>query len=222
MRTLKTIAQSVVNLLYPLHCLGCQSALESSNEFRLCDRCIASIRQNAMPPFELETSSVMAYSALLYDDALKELVHSFKYKGKTALAKVFSKFMIDCVKENPEIAQADIITVVPLGRKRLRKREFNQSLLLANPISQELSLPLKNTLEKIRVTKNQNELPKNERHVNLKNAFKVRVADDIAGADILLIDDIMTTGATLNECARTLLGGGARRVTCLTLARGIS
>lgn len=221
MQAVKIIAKNFLNLLYPLHCLGCQAPLEAMNEFHLCGHCIASINRNAMPPFELDDLPVKTYSACLYDDALKELVHRFKYKGKTVLANIFSHLMIEYIKDNPEIADADLITVVPLHKERLREREFNQSLLIANPIAKRHSLMLKNTLDKTRRTRYQNELLKSERLKNLHGAFSVSPKADIENKKILLIDDIMTTGSTLGECAKTLLRGGAKSVKCFTLARGI-
>ena len=217
----KVIARNFLNLLYPLHCIGCQTPLEAMNELHLCGHCIASINHNAMPPFELDDLPALAYSACLYDGALKELIHSFKYKGKTALAGIFSGLMIDYIGENPEIAAVDLITVVPLHKKRLKEREFNQSLLLAGPVSKKFAIPLINTLEKTRSTRYQNELLKNERLKNLRGAFGVSPKADIKDKNILLIDDIMTTGSTLGECAKTLLNGGAGCVKCFTLARGI-
>jgi competence protein ComFC len=220
MRAVKTIVKSFVNLLYPLHCLGCAEALEAMNEFHLCDDCIASIKYNAMPPFQLEPPKVLAYSACLYEGILKELIHRFKYKGGTVLSKIFSRIMTDYVNENPEIADADLITTVPLHKKRLEMRGFNQSLLLAAGMTKALNLPLTNTLKKIRKTKYQNELLKNERHINLKGAFAPLDKIHMAGKRVLLIDDVMTTGATLTECARALFEGGAKEVRCFTLARG--
>lgn len=174
-----------------------------------------------MPPFELDNLPVKAYSACIYDGALKELVHQFKYKGKAILARIFSKLMIDYIKDNPEIVEVDLITVVPLHRERLREREFNQSLAIANIISKECSRPLVGTLEKPNKTLYQNELMKSERMKNLRGAFRIAKNADIKDKVILLIDDIMTTGSTLAECARTLLDGGAKSVRCFTLARGI-
>jgi ComF family protein len=221
MQAMREIAKNFLNLLYPLHCLGCQAPLEAMNDLHLCGRCIASINHNAMPPFELDDLPVLVYSACLYDGALKELVHRFKYKGKTVLGKIFSKLMIDYIKDNPEIADVDLVTVVPLHKERLRGREFNKSLLIADPISKEHSLMLTNTLEKTRKTRYQNELLKTERLRNLRGAFSVSPGADIKDKKILLIDDIMTTGSTLGECAKTLLDGGAESVKCFTLARGI-
>lgn len=174
-----------------------------------------------MPPYGLDDLPVLAYSACIYDDALKELVHLFKYRSKTVLAKAFSKLMIDYIKDNPEITDVDLITVVPLHKERLKEREFNQSLLIAGPVSKEYSLTLTNALDKVRKTRYQNELLKSERLKNLEGAFHVSPKATIEGKRILLIDDVMTTGSTLSECARTLLGGGAKSVKCFTLARGI-
>lgn len=223
MQTVKKIAKNFINLFYPLHCLGCAKPIDALNEFRVCSHCAASIKNNAMPPFELEETSVRAYSACLYEGQLKKLVHNFKYQGKTVLSKMFAKLMIDYIKkEDPAILDGiDLITYVPLHKIRLREREFNQSLLLANAVSKEFGLSLKKTLDKIRATKYQNELLKKERLINLKGAFMICDKADIVNHDILLIDDVMTTGATLNECAKTLLDKGAKNVTCFTLARGI-
>jgi len=174
-----------------------------------------------MPPFELDDSRVKVYSACLYDGALKELVHRFKYKGKTVLARIFSKLMIEYIEDNPEIADVDLVTVVPLHKERLREREFNQSLLIAGSVSKEYFLTLINALEKTRKTRYQNELLKSERLKNLEDAFSVSPKADIKDKNILLIDDIITTGSTLGECAKILLGGGAKSVRCFTLARGI-
>lgn len=221
MQSVKTIANSFLNLFYPLHCLGCARPLEADNEFHVCDNCISSINGNAMPPFELDDIAVKAYSAAIYDSHLKELIHKFKYKGKTVLGRIFSKLMLDYIRDNPEIANADIITVVPLHRERLKQREYNQSLIIARGIAKELSIPIMNIMDKPLKTRYQNELMKSERMENLKGAFAIRHEANIKGRNILLIDDVMTTGATLNECAKIILKNGAKNVTCYTLARGI-
>jgi len=113
------------------------------------------------------------------------------------------------------------VAAVPLHRSRLKEREFNQSLIIADKIAKDLGLPVSNTLEKTKKTRYQNELSKSERLMNLKGAFKVCDSAGICGKNVLLIDDVMTTGATLSECALALLSGGAKKVTCFTLARGI-
>ncbi len=130
--------------------------------------------------------------------------------------------MTDFIKENPKILDGiDTITFVPLTGRRLREREFNQSMVLAKILSREFGLPLREALVKTNSTKPQNELTRAERLINLKGVFKVKFGSRIKNSGMLLIDDVMTTGATLSECSKTLLDGGASKVNCLTLARGI-
>jgi len=221
MQELKAIAKNFINLFYPLHCPGCSKQLDPLDDRGLCAHCVASIKPNAMPPFELETPAIMAYSACLYEGTLKELIHGFKYRGRVALSKIFIGIMTDYMKENPELKAAGVVTCVPLHRSRMREREFNQSMSIARGIAKELALSAKDTLEKTKRTNYQNELTKSERLTNLKGAFRVRDNAGIEGKSVLLIDDVMTTGATLNECGAALLSGGADSVTCFTLARGI-
>jgi ComF family protein len=221
MNALAVCANSLANLLYPLCCLGCGARIGALSDTRLCDACVSSIRPNAMPPFELENSRALVHSACLYDGTLKELIHSFKYRGKAALARIFCEFMMGAVVEDPGLIEVDIVTAVPLYRARLKAREFNQSLLLARGIAKRYGLPAAELLKKRRVTKCQSSLTKAERLVNLKGAFGLGANARVKGSRVLLVDDVMTTGATLDECAKTLLSGGASSVACLTLARGI-
>ena len=215
-QTITAIAKSFINLLYPLHCAGCGKALDSHNQLSLCGHCKSAIRLNPRPP------ECGAYSACLYDGVLKELVHLFKYSGKLSLTKALQELMIDFVKETPEIIQGiDMITFIPLQTRRLRERGFNQSEVLAFNIAKELGLSLKGLLEKTISTRHQNELSREDRLINLKGAFRIKNGVSIKGLQILLIDDVMTTGATLSECAKVLGKNGAKAVRCLTLARGL-
>jgi len=165
-----------------------------------------------------------ARSACLYESALRELIHKFKYGNRRALSGVFAGIMLDFIKEDPRlIKDMDIITFVPLHRRKAHARAFNQSELLARNIGREFGIPVIGCLEKIRPTKNQNELSREDRLVNVKGAFRIKPnqsADAVSGRGILLIDDVMTTGATLDETSRVLMVAGAKTVHCLTLARG--
>ncbi|MCM8761068.1 MAG: hypothetical protein NC938_05160 [Candidatus Omnitrophica bacterium] len=116
-----------------------------------------------------------------------------------------------------------MITFVPLHSKKLHERSFNQSEILALKIARACNLPAHSCLEKTSHTKNQNDLTRQERLKNLTDAFRIKASSAhlVRGRRILLIDDVMTTGATLNECSRVLKNGGALEVRCLTLARGI-
>lgn len=210
-----SVAKNLVNLIYPLRCAACGKSLDPLDEFGVCRPCLSQIRQNPK-------RSSRTYSACLYEGPIKELIHLFKYKGKISLAKVLSKLMIDFIKENSEIINGiDIITFVPIQPRRLKDRGFNQSRVLALNLSREFGIPVIDCLKKTLSTRPQNELTRDERLKNLKDAFKIRGRLNVKGHAILLIDDVMTTGATLSECSKALSDGGALRVRCLTLARGI-
>jgi ComF family protein len=114
----------------------------------------------------------------------------------------------------------DLVVPVPLHSRRLRERGFNQSLLLARQVSKRRSIPLNFTaLDRIRQTRPQTRLSGPERHKNVRGAFEVNAPGAVAGRKILLIDDVFTTGATIQECTESLLDAGAKEVHVLTLAR---
>lgn len=233
------VARHFVNLFYPLHCPACGCALDAMNREGICGTCAGRIKRTPRPycnscgrPVNHEDAVCpecrkmtlhfdRAYSACLYEDVLKELIHTLKYGGGASCAKFLSGLMIDFLRRNEEILNgADIVTFVPLDSKRLRERGFNQSKIFAREIGLAFGLPVMDTLKKARRTKNQNELPREERLTNLKGAFRARPGRDIKGRTVLLVDDVMTTGATLSECAVTLNAVGAGKVRCFTLARG--
>lgn len=222
MGMIKAIAKSFINLIYPLHCAICKKSLDPLDEFGVCASCIGKIEPSPMPHYEgrKRLRFEKTWSACLYEGELKELIRLFKYKGRLSLSNILSKLLIGFINENPEVLDdIDAITYVPLHNRRLRKRGFNQSKVLALKVSQNFDIPLLDLLEKTRSTKAQNELSRKERLANLVGAFKIRNRAG-TGKNILLIDDVMTTGATLEECAKILLGSGAKSVRCLTLARG--
>ena len=242
MKIIETISKSFLNLLYPLHCPTCMKALEASNEFGVCDYCLSRIVLTPKPYCascgrslqspgaqcaecrKTKNHFARAYAVCLYDGVLKELIHTFKYEGRLSLSKILVKLAVDFIRNNTGTAgHIDLVTFVPLHKKRLMTRGFNQSEILASGVARGLGIPFAATLEKTLVTRHQNELARSDRLVNLKGAFRVTdgALAKIKGLRILLIDDVMTTGATVNECARELIEAGAAEVRCLTLARGI-
>jgi ComF family protein len=149
-----------------------------------------------------------------------EAIQRFKYNSQTQLASSLGSLLSSFAREwvpNPE----DFLAVpVPLHERRLRERGFNQSLLLAKVLASELGAQLDYlSLVRKRYTRAQTGLRKEERRKNVKDAFSVIYPELINGKKLLLIDDVFTTGHTLNECAKTLKRSGATVVVCLTLAR---
>jgi len=235
-----TLAKSFINLIYPLHCAACKKPLDPEHESAVCDHCIGLIKRNPAPHCIYCGKSVdtagcacgdclnkkpiffKASSAYLYEGVLKELILQFKYKGKLALSNDLSGLMSDFLYDNPDILEdVSIITFVPISTSRMMRRGFNQSKILAKHLSDSYGIPMVKCIEKTASTKNQNELARLDRLSNLKGAFRVKSGTNLNGLTILIVDDVMTTGATLNECAIALKKHGAANVRCLTLARGL-
>jgi ComF family protein len=239
-KPVQAVIDNIINLAYPLHCAICKKKLDPSDKRAVCHFCMSSIARNPKPYCRSCVRShggggamcgecvkahfvfLRAWSACLYKDNLKELIHMLKYNRKKYLSKTLSKLMIDFVNEEREVLEdVDAITFVPISSRRFADRGFNQSELFAKDISKMFGVPVIDLLKKIKKTANQNELSRDGRLLNLKNAFKVRRGPVIGDLRLLLVDDVMTTGATLNECAKALLASGAKDVRCLTLARGL-
>lgn len=164
-----------------------------------------------------------------YEGTLAEAVHLFKYNHKKGLGHPLGRIMVDYIISNSSLFSTEPVEVsslmvlpVPLHPRRLREREFNQSLLLAKEISRALRIPLiPDNLQRVRWTKPQIELKGEERLTNVKGAFEVKDPKDIECKSLLLIDDVYTTGATVRECSKVLKKAGAEKVYVLTLARVI-
>lgn len=173
-----------------------------SEHSKVCGQCL-----KKAPPF----SKVIAYG--LYEDILAEAINQLKFHGIKRISKRLGRLLLSL-----DLPETDGIVPVPMTIKRLRERGFNQSLLIARVIAKESKVPLlMDTLLKKKETPPQIGLSAKERLLNLKNAFEVK--GNIKGLRLLLVDDVMTTGATVTECSKVLMKAGAEEVIVLTLAR---
>ena len=155
-----------------------------------------------------------------YDDTARDLVHAFKYGDRLDLAPVLGHWMARAGREL--LAGADALVPVPLHWRRLWSRRVNQSAALCREISDVSSVPiLHGALKRLRATVQQVGLSKSERALNVQGAFRVSPGDKaaIAGKRIVLVDDVLTSGATVDTCARVLLRAGAAHVDVLVFAR---
>lgn len=156
-----------------------------------------------------------AVSALVYEDGGQKLVTNFK-NGSAYLKDYFADILCEKLKDFPE---TDCIVYVPMTKKAKRKRGYNQTYLLAKELSARTAIPLlKNALIKTKETSAQKGLSRKERAENLKGAFKVADRKSVKGKIVLLVDDILTTGATADELARIMLSAGAKKVYLATVA----
>lgn len=162
--------------------------------------------------------SLCAYSAFEYGGVIRELVHRFKFDGTYALSKWMAEEMLCALGPGSE-SRYTLIVPVPMHPFRRMLRGYNQAEKLGKSLSRRLGLPLSKALKRVRLTRSQVSLSTHERRQNLKNAF--RVAGQVKGENILLVDDVRTTGSTVSECARTLLASGCESVTVLTFASAV-
>lgn len=239
------IIKNIFDFILPRECVVCFSHLRDSKRDFICNDCLNKIEAVQYPyckvcgrPFiskeTLEYSPEhlcfkcrekrfyfnSARAAGVYSGILKELIHIYKFQKKRALGKLLSEIMITNLNNRFEKIDFDTIIPVPLHKKRLRERGFDQSLLLGINIGKQLEIPiLTDNLIRYRDTKPQLELKVNERFKNVRDAFKVIGKEKIKDKNILLIDDVFTTGATVNECSRILKKEGARKVDVFVLSR---
>lgn len=200
-----------------LLCLACQDDLPNlpSALCPLCneqtthsERCGACLKDT--PFFDRTTARFR------YDFPVDRIIHALKYGHQLAVANWLAKQMAESMNKD----DLDLIIPMPLHPSRLRERGFNQSAEIARYLGNRLELPVdRSALHRIRATPPQAELPVRERQRNVRGAFECH--SDFRGRHLLLIDDVMTTGATLNECARVLKLHGARRITVAVAARAL-
>jgi competence protein ComFC len=156
------------------------------------------------------------YSYGSFEGPLRELIHQFKYGGMKPLAQPLADFLARAL---PREQQFDAVVPMPLHWRRQWERGFNQSDLLARATAKRCGIPMVRAMRRVRPTKVQAGLSNAKRRENVSGAFRARRGAMVRGHRILLIDDVLTTGATASACARALKRAGAKSVTVLTLAR---
>ena len=189
-------------------CVQCRSPFRSSfplDEQGLCGLCRRGVRG-----FDA------AYSFGFYEDELRKLIHLFKYGRVQTLATPLGRLLSLALPRDQEF---DVVVPMPLHWRKRWQRGFNQSALLAWEIGRRTNVPVKNALRRVRPTATQAGLTNAKRRLNVSGAFRARKTSALTGKRVLLVDDVMTTGATAASCARALKIAGARQVTLLTLAR---
>lgn len=203
-------------LMYPPRCPFCHRFLD--NEITICPQCEARLPYTASGALDRVSGNVDAYySALLYKGIVRESIHRYKFGGLSLYADIYAPLMWQCADENE--LDADLVTWVPLSAQRKRKRGYDQAMLLAQPIAQYLDLPCVPLLKKVRHNAAQSGTASAEqRRRNVKGAYRYAVPYPLENKRIILIDDVVTTGSTLEECAGVLKENGAGEILALTFA----
>ena len=200
---------SKVAYIKPTICRVCGKPRDKYFAGDLCEDC----SKEGMP-FEI------ARSVVLYDGVIKEAIHKFKFEGKKALSPILGRFLVEHLDRGEiPVKKIDVVIPLPLSRKRFRQRGYNQTELLAKEISGHYSIDVdSSSLKKVKDITPQFELSRVNRLLNIKGAFS---CSPLTGKNVLLIDDIYTTGATVREASGSLKAAGAKSVYVLTLARTV-
>jgi len=239
---LRGFFKGIKDLIYPNFCLACKNKIDPvKGQDLVCVQCWEKIEKN-LPPFcascgrrldKLSASKNIcssclkfkfhfdrAFSPCLYTGTIKKLIHEFKYTGKDYLGEPLGGLMNKFIKDyRLPIEYLDFIIPVPLHKSRMREREFNQAQLLSEQVAKEFNKKiLPDVLVRSRPTRTQTELSFEERCKNVERSFTVRDHGLIKNANLLLIDDVLTTGATSSEAAKVLKDSGARIIFVMTLA----
>lgn len=238
---MKKYVDSFLELIYPEKntCFICDKYDEEIGERYICFNCERKIKK-IVPPVCTKCSKPINYdktselckecsgderyfeaskSLYAYEGVIKNAIYNYKYYNKPYFYKFFGNLIIDYINEE-NYSDYDYILSVPLHRSKLLHRGYNQSELLAKYIANDLSVPYIDALKRTKRTEKQSEHSKEERRKNLKDAFLVKISSDkIINRSVLLVDDIYTTGSTVNECARALIYYGVNKVYVITIAR---
>jgi ComF family protein len=243
---LKQVFNSLFTVFFPATCALCKNAVEDVALGVVCQLCWETVK-----PFQGELCSQCGYAfasqnlcseRLLcggcrrglfqfdfaraysrFEDPLREIIHQFKYRAHPSLAKPLAGLLFSVYQSNVEGLSADLVIPVPMHKSRQRERGFNQACELSKYFGKLAHIPLQSgLLMRIKPTRVQAGLSRRERRLNLVGSFQVSSRERIKDKRVMLIDDVFTTGATVNECAKLLRQNGAQRVNVLTLARVIN
>ncbi len=229
------ILNDLLNFIFPPECIVCENRLAENERyfcttcrnladdirFAVCLECRTEITDLRIGCSNCEGTNPISilWACGTFDQFYRPVVHGIKYEGLRPLVSMMSEIIFSRLDETPGSTIIDAIVPVPLHWTRLRERGFNQSEQIADEVGRRLDLPvLAHALKRVKKTLDQTGLSAQARIENMKGAFKIRNADAVAGKRILLIDDVTTTGATLNEAAGELRRAGCRNVYAAVIA----
>ena len=207
-KIIRYIFSSFLDVIYPYEnkCSVCGA----ENFIGLCSCCKSKIKRS----LDNEDKEILTYG--FYGGPLKQLVLNFKYHKDFTAGKVLSEFLIELINDNK--INSDYICYVPMNKKDIKKRGYNQCEIIAKNISEIVNIPVIKGIKKVKATKTQKTLDRRERLLNVKGAFEAN-EKLVKNKTILLIDDVITTGDTVLECKKKLKKAGANQIIVLTIAK---
>jgi ComF family protein len=220
------LARELVGLVYPAKCLICAGPQVSPRTHLLCAHCLDCMASQPLPEVHIlanagDNNLSEVHAGWHFHEAIQLVIHAFKYRRRPSLSRVLGEMLAHRLQNQlrHEISLATLVPV-PLHPRRSRERGFNQSLLLAQAVAKAWNMDMQpKALERIRFTQQQAKLDAQARRENVAGAFAPAREAQLQGRTILLVDDVFTTGATMNACAAALKLAGAARVIGLVLAK---
>jgi ComF family protein len=229
----------ITGVLFPVTCAWCGKDLPRGDYYRLCDACFGEILQieglqckkcglplpdGGAHCFDCRTGAKAYFecirSATKYEGVAKKLIHSFKYAGRDYLERPLGKLIVGLFVKQPFWKEVDCVVEVPMHWLKKYLRGYNQAELLARRLSEATGVAhVSGKLVRQRMTRSQFKLSRDERKKNVDDSFAVNDRSIFKGKTVLLVDDVCTTAATINQCARALRKAGALKVYALTVAR---
>lgn len=212
------ILDYIAHLLYPWKCVFCGSVLKDTDICRECEEKLPYTKGDSVSQkFPFVDKCV---SPLYYKDNVRGSVHRYKFAGCSAYSNRYAAIMAECIENNLDCSSIDVVSWIPLSKKRLRYRGYDQARLIAEKISEITDLPCRQLIDKIKDNSAQSlSRDAKQRRENVANVYAVHKGENISGLRVLMVDDVVTTGSTISEAARILKKAGAKTVYAATLAR---
>jgi len=224
LKHINLIINSVFDFIYPPLCLNCGNSLSEQEEL-ICEKCwnATPFNENYFSAEDINSITGPLYFSEFHwcfsiDENILKIIHNFKYSGFKKLKYRLGEFLVKRIYTIINSQPVDLIVPVPLHKKREKSRGYNQSALLCEAIIGKLNVPYSsNILKKTVNNKSQTSLTRDERAQNVKGVFAIEDVQEIKNKHVLIIDDVFTTGSTINECSKVLMENDAKRITALTV-----
>ena len=207
------LKESVKDILFPVRCPYCETVIHKTEY--ACEDCKKKFPSPAIIKYAV--GGYKCTSPFPYDGIFKKAVKRFKFGNKGGYAKQLAFPMVQSILESYPGVDFDLITCVPMHKKRLAQRGYNQAELLARECAKIMNIPYCDTLEKFKENREQHSIKASERAKNVKGVYRIIDKELVCDKNIMIIDDIITTGHTLGECAKILMKKGCKSAECAVL-----